>query len=153
MTARITREPSAPRADDRANHVSRPTHSVARVPQSHAVRSARGLASFLGLLSLDGTLLEANHSAAIPPEFDVHDSLGQPFWEAGWWLWSPIVQHRIRESVAQVAARRTVRYDEPALVRHNQLITMDLAMAPRVAAGRSTAVIGPGVDRGRATRA
>jgi hypothetical protein len=121
-------------------------NSVTRLPHSHAVRSACGLTSFLGLLSPGGTLLEANQSSSTPPEFEVHDALGRPFWEVPWWVWSPIVQDRLRETVAKVAAGQVVRYAETALVRRNQLITVDLALAPCSAAGRPTGLICSVVD-------
>jgi len=120
--------------------------SVSLVPHSHAVRSACGLTSFLGLLSVGGTLLEVNLSPLTPPELDVHDTLGRPFWEASWWSWSPVVQQRLIETMAKVAGGKVIRYDETALVRRNQLITVDLALAPCFKAGRATALICSVVD-------
>lgn len=117
-----------------------------QLPSSHAVRSARGLTSFLGLLSVDGVLLEANQPVSSPPELSGHAMLGQPFWEAAWWNWSPSVQERLRGSVARVATGGVIRYNETALVRRNQLITVDLAWVPAVRAGRVTALICSVVD-------
>jgi two-component system CheB/CheR fusion protein len=119
---------------------------VVRLPHSHAVRSAYGLTSFLGLLSFDGTLLEANESASTPPEFSSDAALGLPFWEAAWWSWSPIVQQRLRETIARVASGRVLRYNETALIRRNQLITVDLACAPVLKAGRARALICSVID-------
>jgi hypothetical protein len=112
-----------------------------RAPRSDVVRSACGLPSFLGLLSLDGTLLEFNHTAATPPERDLQHAVDRPFWEATWWSWSPLVQQRLRAAVAQVVGGRTLRYPETALVRRTQLITMDLAWAPLISSGTVAGVL------------
>lgn len=155
-SARLLLDTTPPVADagraDTDDHVDgeRPG-SVARLPLSHAVRSAHGLTSFLGLLTLDGILLEANRSASTPPELDAHDSLGRPFWEVAWWIWSPIVQHRLRATVAHAATGQAVRYNETALVRRNQLITVDVALVPCIKAGRSTALICSVIDLSEVT--
>jgi hypothetical protein len=112
-----------------------------RVPRSEVIRSACGLPSFLGLLSLDGTLLEFNQTATTPPELNLHHTLDQPFWEATWWSWSPLVQHRLRAAVALVVTGRVLRHNETALVRRHQLVTMDLAWAPLISSGTVTGVI------------
>jgi PAS domain-containing protein len=117
-----------------------------RLPRSHVVRTARGLTSFVGLLALDGTLLEINQSAATPPELSASDALGRPFWTSSWWSWSPVVQQRVRDTVARVGAAEVVRYAETALVRRNQLITLDLAWAPLVKADVVTALICSAID-------
>jgi hypothetical protein len=111
------------------------------LPRSDVVRSACGLPGFLGLLSLDGTLLEFNHTATTPPERDLRHAVDRPFWDATWWSWSPLVQQRLRAVVAHVVAGRVLRYTETALVRRNQLITMDLAWAPLISSGAVTGVI------------
>jgi len=112
-----------------------------REPRSEVIRSACGLPSFLGLLSLDGTLLEFNHTPTTPPERNLHHALDRPFWEATWWSWSPLVQHRLRAAVAHVVAGQVLRHHETALVRRNQLITMELAWAPLISSGTVAAVI------------
>jgi hypothetical protein len=110
------------------------------------IRMARGLTGFLGLLSLDGTLLEANETTSTPPERDLRDALGRPFWDATWWSWSPVVQQRLRVSVGQVAAGAVLRHTETALLGRTQLITMDLAWAPLVRSGAVTALVFSAVD-------
>jgi two-component system, sensor histidine kinase PdtaS len=115
--------------------------TTVRLPRSHAVRSARGLTSFVGLLSVEGALLEANDTASTRPELSACDAIGLPFWDAAWWSWSPVVQDRLRAALACTVAGATVRYHETALVRRNQLITVDLAWAPLVRSGAVTAVV------------
>jgi hypothetical protein len=122
--------------------------ATVRLPRSHAVRSARGLASFVGLLSIEGALLEANDTALIRADLSACDAIGLPFWDAAWWSWSPTVQDRVRAALALVVAGATVRYDETALVRRNQLITVDLAWAPLARAGAVTAVVCSAIDLG-----
>jgi len=114
--------------------------------RSHTVLSAYGLNSFVGLLSLDGTLQDSNLSASPAPELSGCDALGHPFWDAAWWDWSPLVQQRLRTAVIRVAAGRVIRYNDTALVRRNQLITVDLAWAPVVRRGSVTALICSVID-------
>jgi hypothetical protein len=117
-----------------------------RRPLSHVIHTARGRTGFLGLLALDGTLLEADETTSPPPERNLHDTLDLPFWDASWWSWSPVVQQRLRDSVALVAAGRALRYHETALVGRTRLITVDLAWAPLVRSGAVTALRCSAVD-------
>jgi len=123
----------------------RPAPPVSR-PLSWVVRTARGLTGFLGLLAPDGTLLEANQTASTPLERDLQDTLDHPFWDAAWWAWSPVVQQRLRNAVAEVAAGASLRYPETALVGRNLLVTVDLAWAPLIRSGTVTALICSAVD-------
>jgi len=115
-------------------------------PHSQVIRSASGLGSFVGLLSLDGVLQEADQTTSSTPQLTPDDALGHPFWQATWWSWSPLVQQRLRAAVAQVAAGQAIRYDETALIRGNQLITVDLALAPLIKGGEVTALICSAID-------
>jgi PAS domain-containing protein len=122
------------------------TAGAVRLPRSHVVRSACGLTSFVGLLAVDGTLLEANQTTATPPELSACEVLGRPFWESRWWSWSPTVQLRMQDAVARVGVGEVMRFPETALVRKNQLITLDLAWAPLVRDGVVTALICSAID-------
>lgn len=117
-----------------------------RTHRSHIVLSAYGLNSFVGLLSLDGTLEDSNLSASPAPELSGCDAMGHPFWDAAWWAWSTVVQQRLRAAVIRVGAGRVVRYSDTALVRRNQLITVDLALAPVNRLGAVTALICSVID-------
>jgi hypothetical protein len=128
--------------------------STIHLGRSPVVLSAYGLNSFVGQLSLDGTLEDSNLSASPLPELSGTDPLGYPFWDASWWSWSPLVQQRVREAVQRAAAGRVFCYSDTALVRRNQLISVDLAWVPLVRFGVAAALICSVIDvTGRRYRA
>jgi len=59
---------------------------------------------FLGLLDLDGTVLEINQAALNGAGVGLEDVIGRPFWEARWWEVSEEVRHRVREIIATAKA-------------------------------------------------
>ncbi len=131
------------------SRIPRPTSSVQespRIPEachvlSHVVDSATGLDSFVGLLSLDGTLYGANHMAAEANLPSVDATVGSPFWQASWWSWTPAAQHRVREAVTSAAAGSVLRYREQAMGTQGRLLTVHLALVPVIVEGVITALI------------
>ncbi len=109
--------------------------------RSHAVNSAAGLGSFVGLLSVSGTLVEANRTTHRTGFLRGGKVTGFPFWESSWWSWSEIVQARLKDAVDLAAAGEVVRYDETLLSEEGHLLTVDLAMVPLLREGTVTAVI------------
>jgi PAS domain S-box-containing protein len=64
---------------------------------------------FMGLLSPDGVLLEANQAALEYVAAAPADVLGQPFWETPWWSHDPELKSWVREAVAEAASGKFVR--------------------------------------------
>ncbi len=109
--------------------------------RSHAVNSAAGLGSFVGLLTVSGTLVEANRTTHQTGFLRGSKATGFPFWESSWWSWSSIVQARLKDAIDLAAAGEVVRYDETLLSEEGHLLTVDLAMVPLLRKGTVTAVI------------
>jgi PAS domain S-box-containing protein len=65
----------------------------------------------IGLLTPDGTLLEANRSSLDFLGISRDEVVGRPFWETPWWQDSPHEQHRLREAIAAAARGRTVQFE------------------------------------------
>ena len=65
----------------------------------------------IGLLSIDGILLEANRTALSFGEVAASEVLGKPFWETAWWLHSPQQQAKLRKHIAQAASGESVRFE------------------------------------------
>jgi diguanylate cyclase (GGDEF)-like protein/PAS domain S-box-containing protein len=57
----------------------------------------------IGILDLEGRLLEANQSALALIGHDESAVLGRMFWETPWWGHDPLMQERIRQAVLHVA--------------------------------------------------
>ncbi|HEV2125321.1 MAG TPA: PAS domain-containing protein, partial [Chloroflexota bacterium] len=68
------------------------------------------LASFVALLSMEGTVLEANRPALDIASLRSQDVLGQPFAETYWWSHDEEVQARLREALTRAAAGEPSRY-------------------------------------------
>ena len=120
--------------------------STGTVPRSSAVAPAGGLASFVGLLSLDGTLLEANPMAVEATALSVDDALGRPCWEGAWWTWSADGQHRLGEAIRRAADGEVIRYDEQVRVAGGRIVTIDFSIVPVVEAGTVRALVSSAVD-------
>ena len=85
---------------------------------------------FIGLLSTDGTLIKANHTAlefAGIGEAEVH---GRPFWKTPWWSHAPELQERVKEAVREAAAGRFVRFEVTHPSIDGRIHTVDFSLKP-----------------------
>ncbi len=67
---------------------------------------------FTGLLSVDGTLLEANDSALTFGGFQRDEVIGKPLWETEWWQGSVARQKKLQTAIESAVDGAFVRYDE-----------------------------------------
>ena len=89
-----------------------------------------GTDAYVGLLSPDGTLLEANRASL---EFGIsqHDDvIGLPFWQTEWFRYTPKAPERVRQAVIQVAAGEFIRYEAPIINQLGEMSTFDLSFYP-----------------------
>ena len=79
--------------------------------EKHLRRVLDSLFTFVGVLTPDGTLIEANkaplEAAGISPE----DVLGKPIWDTYWFNHSPEVQEQLRAAVERANRGEPSRYD------------------------------------------
>ena len=66
---------------------------------------------FIGLMTPDGTLVEANKSALDFAGVEAKDVLGKPFWETVWWTHSAELRDRLRRAVGRAASGEFVRFE------------------------------------------
>ncbi len=85
---------------------------------------------FIGMLSLDGTLLEANRTALEFAGVEREDVLGRPFWETAWWSHSPELQGRLRAAVGAAASGEMVRFEAPWRAADGSLHPVDFSLKP-----------------------
>lgn len=85
---------------------------------------------FLGLMTPDGVLIEANRTALAAGGIDPADVLGKPFAETYWWDYDPAIQAQIRDAVARAAAGETVEYDTQIRVGTAQFTAIQFRLAP-----------------------
>lgn len=65
---------------------------------------------FIGLLSPDGILLEANATALQFGGITEEEVIGKPFWETAWWSGNPERVQQLRDAIARAAAGEFIRY-------------------------------------------
>ena len=106
-----------------------------------------GLFSFVGLLDVDGTLLEANQVALDAIGVTLDSIRGMKFWDCPWWSYDEGIAADLREAIEQAAAGRVVRYDVPILDKDDQRIWIDFQLVPvRSDAGVVTHLVPSGLD-------
>ncbi len=83
----------------------------------------------IGLLSVEGKILDAN-SAALRMAGTTRDQVeGQDFWLGPWWAHSEAVQQRVKESIAKAAQGEFDRFETEHL-HDDQVVYIDFSMQP-----------------------
>ena len=98
--------------------------------EQHLWRVLDGLFAFAGVLTPEGTLVEANRAALQAASLLPEDVLGKPFEETYWWSYSPEVQRELRAAIERAARGEPSRYDVLNRVSENRFITVDFMLAP-----------------------
>jgi PAS domain S-box-containing protein len=89
-----------------------------------------GITAFVGLLTPDGILIEANEPALRAVNRRPEDILGQPLAELYPFAYDEGIQTQLRDNIQKAAAGEMVRYDVRVQVANNEFITVDLTLAP-----------------------
>jgi PAS domain S-box-containing protein len=130
--------------------------AAAEISQSEARvrRVLDNLFAFVGLLELDGTLLEVNRAPLTMAGLERSDVTGKRFWDCYWWSYSPEAALRIRQSCEAAASGRTERFDIEVLAAQGRIITIDYQIVPlRDGDGRIVGIQPSGVDISDRTQA
>lgn len=87
---------------------------------------------FLGLLDVDGRVIEINQAALDGAGVRLDEVVGKPFWEARWWALSAATRERVREMVQEAATGRFVRCDIEIYgeSRGSRTIVVDFSLTP-----------------------
>jgi PAS domain S-box-containing protein len=85
---------------------------------------------FIGLMSTDGTLLEANHAATEFTGIDRSEVLGKPFWEGPWWSHSTELQQQVRDAVREAAGGQFVRMEVTHPDANGNVHYVDFSLTP-----------------------
>ena len=105
------------------------------------------LFAFVGVLELDGTVVEVNRAPLEVAGLQASDVIGKKFWDCYWWSYSPDTQQQLRDAFERTLAGEIVRYDVQVRVAGEQLIWIDFQLAPLTSAdGAMVNVIPSGID-------
>lgn len=87
---------------------------------------------FLGLLDVDGTVIEINKAALEGAGVCLEDVVGKPFWEARWWALSEDARERVKTMVSQAREGQFVRCDIEIYgeSQGNKTIVVDFSLTP-----------------------
>jgi PAS domain S-box-containing protein len=85
---------------------------------------------FIGLMTTDGTLIEANRTALKFSGIKESEILGKPFWETPWWIHSEKLQEKLRRSVKDAAKGEFVRFEATHLAADGHFHYIDFSIKP-----------------------
>lgn len=109
-----------------------------RVEAEKALRERRqlllrvldSLYAFVGVMSPDGVLLEANRAPLEAAGIQSQDVIGKLMTDTYWWSYSPEVKKRISEAIHKAQAGEPSRFDVPARMKDGKLMALDFMLAP-----------------------
>jgi len=85
---------------------------------------------FIGLLTTDGTLIDANRAALELTGADITEVMNKPFWETPWWRHSAQLQADLHAAVERAAAGEFVRMEATHLDAGGKLHYVDFSLKP-----------------------
>ena len=106
-----------------------------------------GTFGLIGLLELDGTIVEVNQTAIEFTGIPGQEWVGRPFWEAPCWSYDPAIQQQLQLAIAQAAQGEFVRYEVTLLGAGARLVPIDFSLTPiRNELGEVSLIIPEGRD-------
>lgn len=105
------------------------------------------LFAFVGVMTPDGTLLQANRAPLEAAGIDAKDVMGMPFWDTYWWSYSEATRDWMRAACQRAAAGEIVREDVTVRMAGDTRMALDFMLVPmRDDAGVITHLIPSAID-------
>ena len=102
---------------------------------------------FAGVMTLDGTVIEANRICLDACGFTREEVIGRKFWECGWWKGAPDLVEMVRGGAMQAAEGRFFRKESPYFIADGSERFVELTLAPVTdARGRVLFIAATGTD-------
>ncbi len=102
---------------------------------------------FIGLLSLDGVLLEVNQAALDSVGTSRAEIVGKNFWETPWWTHSQELQQQLKTSIERAAHGEFICYEVSFPAANGDMMTTNFSLKPVCdERGRVTTLVGEGYD-------
>jgi PAS domain S-box-containing protein len=89
-----------------------------------------GTFGFIGLLTTEGILIEANRPALDAIGASNSDVIGRPFWQAPWWTHSPKLQEKLQQGILTAATGELVRFEAEHILASGTSIFVDFSLKP-----------------------
>jgi PAS domain S-box-containing protein len=105
------------------------------------------LDSFVGLLSVEGIVIEMNAAALAAVGLNREDVVGRPFPDMPFWNWSEALQGEVRSDIAVAASGRVQRADRTLRLGKTRYVHFECSLKPVVDdSGCVTHVVWSGAD-------
>ena len=132
----------------RAEITERKAAEAALEESGHRLRSILDtMFVFVGLMSLDGEIVEVNQAPLEAAGLKREDVLGRTVPESYWFSYSSAVQDQVRQALVGAARGEVMRDDYCIRIAGGRTITIDTTFAPlRDASGRVSQIVGSAVD-------
>jgi PAS domain S-box-containing protein len=85
---------------------------------------------FVGLLDIDGIIIEANRTALNAIGVTHDDVVGQAFWGTPWWTHSPDLQVQLQQGIARAATGELVRFEAKHFLADGNFVIVDFSLSP-----------------------
>ena len=85
---------------------------------------------FVGVLTPDGILIEANKTALNAASLSPEDVIGKYFEDTYWWAYSEESKKTLRNAIQAAQKGKIIRYDYEVRVADDKFITIDFCIAP-----------------------
>ncbi|WP_230405193.1 PAS domain-containing protein [Undibacterium rugosum] len=122
-------------------------HQLHTESQQRLLRVLDNLFAFVGVLDLDGTLINANRAPLEAAGISLADVIGKKFWDCYWWSYCSDIQQQLKEAIAICQQGGISRFDVPVRMLNGELMWIDFMLAPlRNQAGEITHLIPSGID-------
>lgn len=115
--------------------------------EKHLRRVLDSLFAFVGVMTPDGTLLQANRAPLEAAGIDAQAVIGKPFWDTYWWSYSDTVREWLKQACHRVAAGEIVREDVVVRMAGDTRMALDFMLVPmRDDTGAITHLIPSAID-------
>jgi PAS domain S-box-containing protein len=115
--------------------------------EKHLRRVLDSLFIFVGVLTPEGTLIEANKAPLEAAALSPADVLGKVLWDTYWFNHSPEVQEQLRAAIDRANRGEPSRYDVDVRLAGGVMMTIDFMLVPlRDEAGQIQFLISSAVD-------
>jgi PAS domain S-box-containing protein len=102
---------------------------------------------FIGLLTPEGLIVDANRSSLDFAGVSLSDVLGKPLWETPWWAHSKEARQQLRDAVRSAAQGELLRFETTHLGADGRTHTIDFSLKPvQDEMGRTILLIPEGRD-------
>lgn len=85
---------------------------------------------YMGLLDLEGNLIEINQAALDATGIARADVLGRPLWETRWWSVGAAEREKLRAGIRRALKGEFVRFETKHLGREGEILAVDFSLSP-----------------------